>query len=466
MAREGGQRHLICWGDLKPAAAFTGETDAAAGVKVIPCDLTNLRALHAAFPFTAPVPVAHHRTTFGTGDRLGLAAPGHVRAVRGFDAVPVLAQQSKRELNLTGRTFPEVIAAASYGVFQEHFTRGYGADADHVKTEEEVAEALRQGATMITLDASERLDAAAASLPIDSVTGALDAVPANWRHALNRRYLETPQFVGGAAGISHLIQISPERLARTVLVYGRVIKFAIDIWERHIAGTGRDFELSIDETPTPTDPAAHYIVARELQAAGVEVTSIAPRFCGDFQKGIEYIGDTSAFEREFDLHAAIADELGHKLSIHSGSDKFSVFPIIGKYTGGRLHHKTAGTSWLEALRVVAGGDPGLFREIHACARAAFGRATAFYHVRLKPGNEPTLPGADSDLPGVLDNEDHRQLLHITYGAILVDSEKRGLKLKTRLFELLDRREEAHAGALEQHIGRHLKELGIAPRKDT
>ncbi len=102
LARLDGVKHLICWGNARAAQDFAGQGYLDQDLTVIPCDLANLAALHALFPFTAPVPVGHHRTTFGTGDRLGLATPGHVRAIRAFDAVPVLAQQSLRELTLTG----------------------------------------------------------------------------------------------------------------------------------------------------------------------------------------------------------------------------------------------------------------------------------------------------------------------------------------------------------------------------
>ena len=97
-----------------------------------------------------------------------------------------------------------------------------------------------------------------------------------------------------------------------------------------------------------------------------------------------------AFAREFAVHAAIAEHFGYKLSIHSGSDKFSVFPIIGAGTAGRVHVKTAGTNWLEALRVVARVDAAFFRELHAWARAHFAEATRLIHVNTNPHNAATL----------------------------------------------------------------------------
>ena len=139
-----------------------------------------------------------------------------------------------------------------------------------------------------------------------------------------------------------------------------------------------DFEMSIDETSCTTTPEAHLFVAKELEKRGVAVTSLAPRFCGEFQKGIEYKGDIEQFTREFSAHVEIAKKYGYKISVHSGSDKFAVFPVIGQRSGGVYHLKTAGTNWLEALRVIAAKEPGLFREICAFALANLAEAKKLY----------------------------------------------------------------------------------------
>src|SRR5699024_7212699 len=128
-----------------------------------------------------------------------------------------------------------------------------------------------------------------------------------------------------------------------------------------------NFEISIDETETVTSPQAHFFVANELKSNKVNVFSMAPRFCGEFQKGIDYVGDLHQFENELMEHANIASFFGYKLSIHSGSDKFSVFPIIARHTEGVLHVKTAGTNWLEAIRVIAQQNPDLYRRLHRFA---------------------------------------------------------------------------------------------------
>lgn len=464
LARLDGVRKLICWGNPRAAQGFGAQDHLDHYVTVIPCDLANVAALHVLFPFTAPVPVAHHRTTFGTGDRLGLATPGHVRAIRPFEAVPVLAQQSLRELTLTGRTFPDVIAAASWGVFQEHFTVGYGADADHLRTEDEIDAALEQGATMITLDCSDHIDPGIAALSAEEALARVRTLPAAQVDTWETRYLNRNHMIRSATGQTHTIRFTPHQLASAVLTYGKALQFTRRVYEQVISGAKCDFELSIDETQTPTDPAAHFFVARELQNAGVTVTSLAPRFVGEFQKGIDYVGDLTGFEREFALHAALADHFGYKLSIHSGSDKFSIFATIGKYTGGRLHHKTAGTSWLEALRLVAATDAALFRSLYTHARESFPAAAQHYHVGVQPERlQPIDRVPDDELAGLLDDPGHRQLLHITYGSILRAEDGGRPRFASRLYSLLNEQEEAHYTYVARHIGRHLKTLGIPSR---
>jgi hypothetical protein len=134
---------------------------------------------------------------------------------------------------------------------------------------------------------------------------------------------------------------------------------------RYIAGRlgkGRfEFEVSVDETEMPTSPEEHWYIAGELKRLGVRWVSLAPRFVGRFEKGVDYIGDPGVFAAEFARHVAIAQALGpYKISLHSGSDKLTVYPIVAQLSRGLVHVKTAGTSYLEALRTVAQVDPAFF----------------------------------------------------------------------------------------------------------
>lgn len=404
----------------------------------------NASVLREIFPFTAPSAVLGAERTFGVGDRLGIACLGHIRVFREYDARPVFAQQSIRELNLTQRSFADVLDAVTFAVFREGFRNGFGADGDHLKKPEEVEAALECGYTMITLDLSDHInkgDVPDLEIPAE----------------IRQRYLQKTFDVEGEK-----IAFSEADLKECLHVYGKALNFAAVIYHEYIAPAGGriNFEVSIDETELPTTPAQHYFVANELMVAGVKVDTLAPRFCGEFQKGIDYIGDLERFEEELKIHAAIARKFGYRLSIHSGSDKFSIFELIGKHTRGRFHVKTAGTNWLEAMRLVAMKDPGLYREIHAYALEKFPEAKAFYHVTTDLGRIPKLETvSDEDLPLYFQNDDARQLIHITYGFILnAKNENGSYRFKTRLYELWRKHEDLYSEMLYKHIGKHLKLL--------
>ena len=187
-------------------------------------------------------------------------------------------------------------------------------------------------------------------------------------------------------GIS--ICYTERELGEIIHIYGDALDFAQRIYDRFFRDgkANADFEISIDETATPTTPAQHYFVAAELARRDIKPATVAPRFCGEFQKGIDYIGDLDQFDRELAVHAAIARRFGYKLSVHSGSDKFSVFPSVGRHTRGVFHIKTAGTNWLEAMKIVAEKDPALYRQVHAFALASFDEARKYYHVTTNLAN--------------------------------------------------------------------------------
>jgi hypothetical protein len=123
-------------------------------------------------------------------------------------------------------------------------------------------------------------------------------------------------------------------------------------------GIDCEVEFAVDQTDYPTKPAEHVAVVSELKRLGMDFVSFAPRFVGRFETGVEYIGDLDKLRRDFEIHAAIGRALGpYKLYLHSGSDKYSASPLSAEATQGMVHLKTAGTSWAEALRVIARHDP-------------------------------------------------------------------------------------------------------------
>ncbi|MHC1786039.1 MAG: tagaturonate epimerase family protein [Christensenellales bacterium] len=416
---------------------------------IAPLSHRNAQLLRELLPSTAPRPGLAGCCSMGVGDRLGVATAGHLAVFKRYPQVfPVLAQQSIRELNLTGRSYEEVLDCVSFAVFKAGFRGGFGADGDHLKKPEEVTYALGCGYSMITLDSSEHIRGDVNAMSPEEVSSAYRADPALEARYLERDFPLTP-------GVS--LRFSPDAFRRAVLIYGRAIAFIADIYQAYITGRPIDFEISIDETMTPTTPLQHYFVASELTRRGVQFVSLAPRFCGEFQKGIDYLGDLKQFESELLVHDAIAKHFGYKLSVHSGSDKFRVFPAVGRLTGGAFHLKTAGTNWLEAVRLVAREDPAFYRRLHAFALGHFQDATRYYHVTTDLQKIPALDSlADGDLPGLMDMNDARQLLHITYGLILSDMQPDGsFTFRDALYALLDRCAGDYAALLERHIGRHL-----------
>ena len=414
----------------------------------------NAVVMRRHVPFMNPVAFGRNSFSLGLGDRLGLASPGHLRCIKGTGLRPVLAQQSIRELNLTQRTYEDVLDAASWAVFQEGFREGFGADGDHLKKADEVKMALALGFSMITLDCSEKIDNTIDSLTATEVSRRYAGLAPELRARAEHEYLGKNFAVGDIT-----ITFSTEALQRTLLTYGETLAFIKEIHAGYIACHSMpvDFELSIDETTTPTTVEAHYFMAAEMVKAGIELASLAPRFCGEFQKAIDYIGDLSRFEAEYVVHAAIADHFGYRLSIHSGSDKFKVFPIVGQYTRGRVHVKTAGTNYLEALRVICRVEPALFRQICAHARMRFPDATKFYHVTTDLSKIPAADALpDSELERMLNEQDARQLLHITFGFVLTDKDAAGnFVFRDRLYAIWAEHEEEYANILIQHIGKHI-----------
>ncbi|MHA6480495.1 tagaturonate epimerase family protein [Paenibacillus sp. strain BS8-2] len=451
-------KKLYAAGDGELYDALVGELTEDGTGKLCALSHENRLTINSYFPYTAPRAFGTKVATMGLGDRLGIASPGHIRTIRGKDIRPVLAQQSIRELTLTGRTYEDVLDAAAYAVLQEGYTDGYGADGDHLKKKEDIEYALRLGFTMLTLDCSEHIDGTIGGASSAEIAAKYELLPAELRERYESRYLSGDTALPGAS-----LAFTRESLMKDVLIYDKAIDFMEEIYNTYIKTLDRevDFEISIDETETPTSPEAHYLVASELHHRGVTIFSMAPRFCGEFQKGIDYIGDIAQFEKELASHAAIAVHFGYKLSIHSGSDKFSVFPLIGQYTNGLFHLKTAGTNWLEAVRVVASENPSLYRRMHQFALDHFHEATVYYHVTTDiSAIAPLASVSDVQLPEYMNENNARQLLHITYGLLLQANNDDGSKtFADEFFQTLADREEVFAEGLGVHIGRHLELLG-------
>ncbi len=423
-------------------------------------DHTNAMGLRKHLPWTAPQ-VIGLETSVGLGDRLGIATPAHVRAVRGTGLRPIFAQQSIREMQRTGRTPEEVMDTATWGVFQEGWQEGFGADADHLKTTEDIDATVAAGFTMFTIDPGDHVDNAAQTDDIATLSQKFDALP--WRdlesdvNDMQRRYFDRSVTLPDGT----VITFDRDTILRAAAKYGRALAHTARMY-RHVKVKMGDrpfeLEMSVDETATPTSVAEHAFVASELRRMGVKWVSLAPRFIGEFEKGVDYLGDLDAFRRSFAQHVAVAQHYGpYKISIHSGSDKFSIYPIAAELSGGLVHLKTAGTSYLEALRAISKIDPALFREIMAFAIARYPEDRASYHVSADLAKVPapaSLP--DDALPGILDQHDTRETLHVTFGSVLraeVDGKPR---FKDRFMAALAEHEEVHYQTVCAHIERHVR----------
>jgi hypothetical protein len=449
-------RSLLVIGEK--SLGFTGLKYTAQGLTLRFCQLNDINAecLRKLLPHTGPSKLGKKSTSFGLGDRLGVASPGHIRSIRKYYATPVLAQQSLRELRLTRRTYRDVINSASWAVFQEGYRSPWGADGDHLKTVNIVKKALKRGCTMITADLSEHLNNSILKLPENEILIEYEKTEKKLRLSMEKEYLNMKINLD----TKEKIEFSKYDLAFSFLLYCRAIEHAEKMYKKaKKIKPDFDFEISVDETAIPTQYNSHIFIANELIKREVEMSSLAPRFVGEFQKGIDYMGDIGQFEKSFRTHAAIARYFGYKISVHSGSDKFSIFPIIGKYARNNFHIKTSGTSWLEALHIIAVVKPELFNRFHKLAVSVLPESSKNYYITPDKNNISNPDQFDrKDIHSILQNPDDRQVLHVAYGEILKDSQ-----LRTELMSILNNNIELYWDTLEKHIDKHSTNLGIDSR---
>jgi len=407
--------------------------------------------------------------SFGFGDRIGLATPGHIAAMKraGRGIAPIFAQQSIREMARTGRSPDDVMNDAMQALSAAGWEQPHGADADHLKTPEDVDSTAAAGFTFFTIDPSGHVDQQADNYDEATVREKFAEV--------EQQVPWTGEYVGKEIALSTGTKISFDELAvqRAAVKYGRAINEAIVLAE-HIRGVQEaadrpfEIELSVDETEQPTTLAEHYIIAEQCLQREMKLVSLAPRFLGDFEKGVDFIGDLTELEKSLQDHAAIAEQLGpYKLSLHSGSDKVSMYTPFARATQGRFHVKTAGTSYLEALRVVAIHDTALFRDICKFSRDRYDTDRATYHVHATLGMVPAPEMLDDnrkleqtylecwdDVPaGRGFTEPGRQILHCTFGSVLTNE-----RLGAAVRQCLADHQDTYTEVLEEHFARHLDAL--------
>jgi tagaturonate epimerase len=409
----------------------------------------NALALRSALSWLKPSRFGLH-TSAGFGDRLGLATPGHVRALNAVGAAinPVFAQQSIREMGRCGRTPRNVLDDATWGAFQAGWTKPVGGDADHLEQLDDIDDTVAAGFVFYTLDPKAEVDPEAEHADPATIQQKVEAL--DWAGLDTDLATFTKRYGGHRIDLEReAIVLDEESVLRAMAKYGPSLSHAMAMYRRLMEkGIDCEVEFAVDETDYPTKPAEHVVVVTELKRLGMDFVSFAPRFVGRFEKGVEYIGDIEGLQRDFEIHAEIARALGpYKLSLHSGSDKYSTYPLIAEATKGVVHLKTAGTSWAEALRVIANNDPDLMREVLALALDSFEANRKSYHLSCDPSKIPIDP-TDEQVARLMDGIDSRQVLHVGYGAILAE-------FGPRLYQVWNDYEEEHYRIIADHFVKHL-----------
>ena len=445
-----GEKRLVIQGGS--SHGFAGNVSGDGSSFYAPLTAENANAIRQRLPWLKAAALGL-KTSAGTGDRLGLATPGHAAAAERTGIAMIYAQQSVRENVRTGRKPQEVMDDAMWGVFQVGWREPWGGDADHLKRVEDIPAFVEAGYTFFTVDPGDHVDQSADEANLADLRVKVKDLP--WEELKTSQAQLLDSLVGKSYELEGFsLKFDDTVVLRAAVKYGRSVAHALRMYKRLeelMAGKAFDFEVSVDETATPTSIHEHFFIAHELKRLGVRWTSLAPRFVGRFEKGVDYIGDLDELDRTMGQHAAVMRYFGgYKISLHSGSDKFSVYPLAAKHCHNLVHLKTAGTSYLEALRVIAMKDPDLFKRIYLFARDRYDTDKASYHVSAELRKAPENP-IDQELPDLLNQFDARQILHVTFGSVM-DT------FRSELYAALRKNEADYYGVLKAHFEKHLMPL--------
>lgn len=300
------------------------------------------------------------RYTIGMGDRFAHQGEAQLRAVMqaraiGLEIYPVW-NKSNREHTIIGTRPDDLRAEADAAVAALGWKDDYYVDADHIGMK--TVDGFISASNFYTIDVADFSGQPADAASVDAFVSAM--APYTGRLAI--------------PGIAECFVITEDHLRVAAGKFLRAMQEAGRIY-RHIAARkgGGNFvtEVSVDETDAPQNPVEMLLILAMIAREGIPVQTIAPKFTGRFNKGVDYVGDLVQFEREFDQDLAVINfavgefglPAGLKLSVHSGSDKFSLYPVINrlikKHRAG-LHVKTAGTTWLEeVIGLAEAGGEGL-----------------------------------------------------------------------------------------------------------
>jgi tagaturonate epimerase len=415
-------------------------------------------------------PLKLEKYSFGVGDRFAHQAKAQLRACmqaasEGVDVTPVW-NKSYREHSIVGSEPPSVLRAAEAAVRELDWTKPFHIDADHIRFD--IVDPFIETSDFYTLDVAESIGQPADPQDVQAFVD---------RHPELTGTIEIP-------GIERPFQTTREEIERIANKFLKAVQDAGRL-HRHIAerkGEGQFItEVSMDETDSPQTPPELLVILAAIADEKIPAQTIAPKFTGRFNKGVDYVGDITQFEKEFneDL-AVIAHAVGRydlpdnlKLSVHSGSDKFSIYGPIRRAlqrTGAGIHVKTAGTNWLEELIGLAeSGGEGLkmAKEIYAQALANIDALCAPYATVIDidrsklPSKEEVEGWTGEQFTGALRhdqsnplfNPNLRQLLHVGF--------KVAAKMGDRYLDMLKACEaNVSRNVTENLYERHLKPLFI------
>jgi len=311
--------------------------------------------------------------SIGIGDRFGREGVAQLRALqaaldRGVSITPVW-NKSNREHTIIGTSPNDTRRAADGAVKNAEWRGAYYVDADHVGIA--TVDRFLAASDFFTIDVADFIGRAPES----------DAVA---------RFLKGMAHLKGTlrvSGMADPIEVTEDLLRRIAHTYLVAIEEAAKVYHLLEVAKGRGTfitEISVDEASAAQPPEELLLLLGGIALAGIPLQTIAPRFTGSFLKGVDYVGDPAVFAREFEndlavlafAHEAFGLPRELRLSIHSGSDKFSLYPHMHRIARGLstgFHLKTAGTTWLEEVAgLAAAGGEGLAvaREIYA---ESFGR---------------------------------------------------------------------------------------------
>lgn len=374
--------------------------------------LENSKKLVLLFEYLIPKKV-DKKISFGFGDRIGIGTNAHAVISKKYNIFPVFAQQSIREMTKTSKTCEEVLHNAVIGIFQNGFNGKWGADADHLRDEYWLNIILNNKYlpyTMFTIDTYDCINTLENNIDKD-VGNCLD---------FKERFIKAKKYIGKHFNFfGYKFSFDEDSIYSIVKKYYKSLDFLLKCFNSIKEKiTNFDFEPTFDETNIDTTPEEHFYLVSEMLREGIKFSTLAIKFPGIFEKGIDYIGDINEFIYNLKIHSGIVNYFeNYKLSIHSADDKFKIFKSFREILGDNFHIKTSGTTWMESLRTVAICNPDLFKAILNITFEKAEENSRAYYIELEYKKINDLLRT-KNIVDLIDIGQTRQLLHVSYGSIL------------------------------------------------